>query len=193
MHNPDADPRKRQSRRELVVASLAAVVAIALIVAVVYIAEQLRELDETIAATGSAESAGSLPAAVVAKGRALYVPAYAHIYTGAGEAVALATTLSVHNTDPEHPIDVDRVRYFDGEGRLLRELAGELAEGPVTLAPMQTIAFRIPQQEGEGGSGANFVVEWSATDTINRPIVEAIMIGDGGLSFTSRGLPIDRR
>jgi hypothetical protein len=174
-----------ESRRELILSSIAAVAAIVLVALVLAISNHLRELDERIADG----MAGALPATVVAKGRAVYVPAYAHIYTGAGEPVLLATTLSVRNTDPEHALRIERVRYFDGAGEVLREYADE----PPILAPMQTQSYRIEQQDASGGSGANFLVEWSAEETVNRPIIEAIMIGDGGLSFTSRGVPIDRR
>jgi hypothetical protein len=185
MQSREQSDSRPQSRRELLVASVAAVAAAALIGTAVYITGQLQDLDEKLAGG----DAGALPASVVAKGRAVYVPAYAHIYTGAGEPMLLATTLSVRNTDPEHDLSIDRVRYFDGDGVVLREFAEE----PRSLAPMQTESYRIEQQDAAGGSGANFVVEWSADETINRPIIEAVMIGDAGVSFTSRGTPIDRR
>jgi hypothetical protein len=185
MPSANDNGRRPESRRELITSSIGAIVAIALVGLVIAIANHLKDLDERIADG----MAGALPATVVAKGRAVYVPGYSHIYTGAGEPVLLATTLSVRNTDPEHALRIDRVRYFDGAGKVLRELADE----PLTLAPMQTQSYRIEQQDASGGSGANFLVEWSAEETVNRPIIEAIMIGDGGLSFSSRGLPIDRR
>ncbi len=47
----------------------------------------------------------------------------------------------------------------------------------------------------EGGSGANFIIEWSADGEVNPPIAEAVMIGtdkNHQMSFTSRGEPIVR-
>jgi hypothetical protein len=179
------------SRRELIRSSIGTAVALLLIVGLGFITNQLHDIEEQLAFRAPVVSglAASLPADVVAKGRAVYVPAYSHIYSKGGVAVLLETTLSVRNTDPEHPIRIDRVRYFDGEGNPIRELAEE----PLVLRSMQTVSFLVEQRDTAGGSGANFVVEWSAQKQINRPIIEAIMIGDEGLSFKSRGEPIDRR
>jgi hypothetical protein len=179
------------SRRELIRSSVGTAVALLLVLGMGFIGNQLHEIEEQLAfrAPAAPGLAASLPADAVAKGRAVYVPAYSHIYSSGGAAVLLETTLSVRNTDPEHPIRIDRVRYFDGDGNLIRELAEE----PLVLRPMQTVSFLVEQQDTAGGSGANFVVEWSAQKQINRPIVEAIMTGDAGLSFKSRGEPIDRR
>jgi hypothetical protein len=179
------------SRRELIRSSVGTAVALLLIIGMGFIGNQLYEIEEQLAFSAPAAPglAASLPADTVAKGRAVYVPGYSHIYSSGGAGMLLETTLSVRNTDPEHPILIDRVRYFDGDGNLIRELAEE----PLVLRPMQTVSFLVEQQDTAGGSGANFVVEWSAQERINRPIIEAIMIGDGGLSFKSRGEPIDRR
>jgi hypothetical protein len=177
-------------RRELIRTSLATAVVLVLIIGLGLIGGQLHDIEEQLAFRTPAATGlpATLPADVVAKGRAVYVPAYSHIYSSSGAAVLLATTLSVRNTDPEHPIRIDRVHYFDGDGDLIRELA----EDPLLLQPMQTVSFLIEEKDTTGGSGANFVVEWSAQKEINRPIIEAIMIGDAGLSFKSRGEPIDR-
>ncbi|MCF7985696.1 MAG: DUF3124 domain-containing protein [Thiohalocapsa sp.] len=183
---------KQESPANLLKTALATIAVIILILALGLIGNQLYEIEEQLARDvplAVAEGA-SLPAHVVVGGRAVYVPAYSHIYTGQGTPTPLAVTLSVRNTDPEHAIRIERVRYFDGEGRQLREMT---EDGPVALKPMQTHALLIEQQQGGGGSGANFLVEWSAEETVNRPIIEAIMVGDGGLSFKSRGEPIERR
>ena len=50
--------------------------------------------------------------------------------------------------------------------------------------------------EDHGGVGANFIVEWQATEKVVSPIVEAIMIGGAGtqgLSFVTRGKVIETR
>jgi hypothetical protein len=38
------------------------------------------------------------------------VPRYSHISSSGGAGILLETTLSVRNTDLEHPIRIDRVR-----------------------------------------------------------------------------------
>lgn len=188
-----SDPSaKRESPADLLKTALATVAVIIFIIVLGFIGNRLHDIEEKLAhdmplaVTGSL----SLPAEFVVGGRAVYVPAYAHIYTGQGTPTPLAITLSVRNTDPEHRIRIDRVEYFDSEGKRLRNMT---EEGPLILEPMQTLAVVIEQQERAGGSGANFLVEWSAGETVNRPIIEAIMVGDGGLSFKSRGEPIERR
>jgi hypothetical protein len=54
----------------------------------------------------------------------------------------------------------------------------------------------VEKTDVEGGSGANFIVEWTAEEAVNRPVIEAVMIGTGdsyNVSFTSRGQPIARQ
>jgi len=46
----------------------------------------------------------------------------------------------------------------------------------------------------EGGTGANFIFEWSVKDSIAEPLFEGVMIstsGQQGLSFTSKGVRIE--
>ena len=54
----------------------------------------------------------------------------------------------------------------------------------------------IAERDKAGGSGANFIVEWTATQPVTVPIIEAVMIGtqtQQGISFTSRGQVIAER
>ena len=53
----------------------------------------------------------------------------------------------------------------------------------------------MESRDTSGGSGANFIVEWSAETASEAPIIEAVMVGmDGvhGLSFASRAVEIAR-
>ena len=66
-------------------------------------------------------------------------------------------------------------------------------ETPVTLKPLESIRYVIPEKDKAGGSGANFIVEWKSDKSVNPPIVESIMIGtqsQQGVSFISRGQAI---
>ena len=191
MKNDQFSVGKDASSRSLIKTALATVAVMLLILALGFIGNRLSEIEEQLAFSHpvASDAIAILPVGLVAKGRAVYVPAYSHIYVQGGEATLLETTLSVRNTDPEHPMRIDRVRYFDSDGKPLRELT----DGPNVLGPMQTLSYLVEERDRSGGSGANFVVEWSAADAINRPIIEAVMIGAGGLSFKSRGEPIERR
>lgn len=126
----------------------------------------------------------------LSKGQTLYVPAYSHIYIGhKARQYKLTVTLSIRNIDPKASLTLSVVDYYDTNGKLIRHFL----EAPLTLKPMSSTRYVIPAPDETGGSGANFIVTWSAMNLINRPIVETIMIGtqsQQGISFTSRGQAI---
>jgi hypothetical protein len=186
-------PGTIRERRTPIALSIAAAIGVAaIILTMLYVGSRLETIEQRLSFRPP-QSAPVAPAAVPATstGRAIYAPAYSHIYSRGGQAFLLEITLSVRNTDPELPIRIDRVRYFDTQGRQVRKLS----ETPLTLAPLQTASYLVEKRDVEGGSGASFIVEWSAEDAVNAPIVEAVMIGvdkTHNLSFTSRGQPIAR-
>ena len=123
----------------------------------------------------------------LSKGQTLYVPIYTHIYSGLkGRPFDLAATLSIRNTDPAHPINLVSVKYYDTDGKLLKDYVSE----PVRLNALVSTRYVIKEAEIGGGSGANFIVTWESEKRVNPPIIEAIMIGTKsgqGISFLSRG------
>ncbi len=123
----------------------------------------------------------------LSRGQSIYVPAYSHIYSGNREQPFLLTvTLSIRNIDPHRAITVTVVDYYETQGKLLKHCL----EQPIKLAPLESYRYIIPEKDTSGGSGANFIVEWKATEKANPPIAESIMIGtqfQQGISFTSRG------
>lgn len=136
------------------------------------------------------------PAAAEALGRWLgqtvYVPVYSHIFADdryRDRPFLLTATLSVRNTDPERPFTLQRVDYYDSEGALLQRYL----EAPVTLAPLASTHYIVPESEAKGGAGAKFLIEWQAPAAVNEPIIEAVMIGtklQQGISFISTGRAI---
>lgn len=127
---------------------------------------------------------------ILSKGQTIYVPAYSHIYSGDREKPFLLTvTISIRNTDMEQSIKITTVDYYQTQGNLLTKFM----ETPVTLKPLESIRYIIPEKDNAGGSGANFIVRWKSDKLANLPIVESIMIGtqsQQGVSFTSRGQAI---
>jgi hypothetical protein len=125
--------------------------------------------------------------------RTVYVPDYAHIYHGSRRTrYALTTTLSVRNTDPDRSITVRSVRYYNTNGELDRRFV----ERPRRLGPLGTIDFVVAEHDTSGGSGANFIVEWTAERPVSEPVIESVMISTRagqGISFTSSGVPVVRR
>ncbi|MEH1821624.1 MAG: DUF3124 domain-containing protein [Nostoc sp.] len=123
----------------------------------------------------------------IASGQTLYVPVYSHIYHyNRQEIFELAVTLSIRNTDLTNPIIITSVRYYNSEGKLVKQYL----ERPIQLDALASTDFFINRNDTSGGLGANFIVEWVAQTEISEPIVEAVMIGTDfqqGISFVSPG------
>jgi len=128
-----------------------------------------------------------------ARGQTVYVPCYSHIYHGIKtRPIDLTITLSVRNTDPGRPVKLHAVDYHDTAGKLVKRHL----EAPVVLEPLATAEFIVGQTDATGGSGANFMVRWSADEPVSPVLVEAVMIGTSaqqGISFTSFGRPVAGR
>jgi hypothetical protein len=131
---------------------------------------------------------------VMSAGQTIYVPAYSHIYYGNREKPFLLTvTLSIRNVSQKHAIKITNVDYYETQGRLLKAFLDQ----PITIGPLGSKRYILPEKEKEGGSGANFIVKWESGKPVDPPLIESIMIGaqsTQGISFSSRGqvvLPVD--
>jgi len=125
---------------------------------------------------------------VAQAGEVVYVPVYTRISMKEKKEwkQPLSATLAIHNVDPSKEIDITSVRFYDHAGTKLKDYI----DAPRSLGPFASASFVVDIAEDRGGVGANFIVEWQATEKVISPIVEAIMIGGSGtqgLSFTTRG------
>ncbi len=123
--------------------------------------------------------------------RTVYVPAYSHVYSHGGLPHLLEVTLHVRNTDAQASLTLTRADYYDTKGKLLRRYVAK----PRQLTPLQSDSFVVEKADYEGGSGANFIVEWSAEGPISRPVIEAAMIGvdpSYQISFVRTGVSVER-
>jgi hypothetical protein len=120
---------------------------------------------------------------------------YSHIYYGSLDrkgkpSVAMLSTLvSIRNTDPRRAIRVTSARYFDTEGKLLREFV----VAPRSVPAFGTFELFVEQHDDSGGSGANFAIAWEADGPVNPPLVEAVhanIEGGRSLTFTTAGRPL---
>jgi len=125
--------------------------------------------------------------------QAVYVPVYSHIYYDGGRPYLLETTLSIRNVDPNRPVYLAAVDYYDTDGRLSKKNVDRL----IKLDPLQTIDFLVERHDLTGGSGANFIVEWrAATEDTHAPLIEAVMVGRSGtnaISFVRESVPLPQR
>jgi hypothetical protein len=110
----------------------------------------------------------------------IYVPVYSHISLPGAEqrTLYLSATLSIRNTDPHQRIILTAVEYYDTNGALVEAYLTE----SFALAPMASTEVIVPQLDTRGGSGANFLVKWSAETAVSAPLIEAVMAGIMGNS-----------
>jgi hypothetical protein len=119
-----------------------------------------------------------------------YLPVYSHIYhIHEHRAFDLTVTVSMRNISTTDTLFIKTADYYNTVGHHIRQYI----DNPVYLLPLETLEIIIGEQDIEGGSGANFVFDWSIKNELNPPLFEAVMIstyGQQGLSFTTRGVRI---
>ncbi len=115
----------------------------------------------------------------LSKGQTLYLPIYSFIWHGDVNASngqpmksEMSALVSIRNTSLKTPIRLLSARYYNTDDKLLKDFVSS----PRTIAPMGTVELFIEKSESEGGSGANFVIQWEAAAETNPPVVEAVHI-----------------
>lgn len=123
--------------------------------------------------------------------KVVYVPIYSSLYVSDNvRPISLAATLSLRNISERHGIVIDAVEYYDSDGKLLETYL----DAPAMLGPLMTAEFFISRFDRAGGSGANFIVRWSANSPGPDLLVEAVQQGrDGtaGVSFVTEGRVVE--
>lgn len=124
--------------------------------------------------------------------RRVYVPIYSSIYNQYEENLLhLTAILSIRNTSMDSKIVIKKIDYYDTNGKLIKKYI----DSPFELGKLASKDIVIAENDLEGGTGANFIVEWSALDnSIINPIIESVMIGNvgtKGFSFNSVGREIE--
>lgn len=156
----------------------------------------IRNLILLLAITVNVAFAADGPA--LSKGATLYLPIYSHVYSGdlgkdgKPPQTLVSTHVSVRNTDPQAPIQLASARYYDTQGKLVRSYL----TAPVTIPALGTYELFVPRADTAGGSGANFLIAWTAETAVNTPIVEALHADireARTLMFVTTGQPIKLR
>lgn len=117
--------------------------------------------------------AQSLPSSL---GQVLYLPIYSHIYHGdldkQGKPIQtlLSAHVSIRNTNIQESLKILYARYYDTDGKLVREFI----PNQLTIPPLGTHELFVQRSDVSGGSGANFLIAWSAKTSVNPPLVEAL-------------------
>jgi hypothetical protein len=120
-------------------------------------------------------------------GQTIYVAVYSSVSISDNPHLFnLAINLSFRNTDQKAAVIVKSVRYYDGDGTLIRDYTPR----PMRVGPLASVDYFIKESDKAGGQSACFLVDWIAEDAVTDPIVEAVMIGTAntqGVSFTCQG------
>ena len=119
-----------------------------------------------------------------------YLSVYSSIYSlSEHKTHDLTATVSMRNVHPTDTVYLTQADYFNTDGDLVKHYL----QFPILIEPLETLEIVINERDRTGGTGATFIVHWSADSTIPPPYFEAVMIstpGSQGLSFTTKGVPI---
>jgi len=194
MDTPDKSERGSWITNKTFLAFFGALFALIFItlMIVINVATQVEDIDEKLKYIPPQTIAAEIPSKAVVASQMLYVPVYSHIYAKGGKPFLLEATLSVRNSDLSEDLTIASVRYYDTNGNLIKDYL----EKPMLLKFLATAEFLVPQTDIEGGSGANFIVEWVSDTKVNQPVIEAVMIGIEGqtsISFVRTGVAIDKQ
>jgi len=126
---------------------------------------------------------GLLPGAAMAQralsnGQHLYLPIYNFIRygdldrSGVARELPVSALVSIHNTDLDKPIRLLMARFYSTDGKFLRDFL----PSPRILKPMETLEFLVERRYVDGGSGANFVIQWDAQAAVSPPLAQALHV-----------------
>ena len=120
-----------------------------------------------------------------------YLSIYSHIYSFSMEkSQNLTAMVSLRNVSDTDIVYISKADYYSTNGQLIRHYFKK----PIYLKPLETVEIVIDEADEHGGSGANFIFEWSANPKTPEPLFEAIMTSlreSQGLSFTTTGRRIE--
>ncbi|MEQ9188844.1 MAG: DUF3124 domain-containing protein [Cryomorphaceae bacterium] len=119
-----------------------------------------------------------------------YLSIYSEIYSQTEHRTHdLTATVSMRNTHRADTLYIQKAEFFDTKGNLIRTYFDQ----PIYIAPLETVEIVIDQTDQTGGTGANFLFDWSILPSSNEPLFEGVMIstsGQQGISFTTHGIRI---
>lgn len=120
-----------------------------------------------------------------------YLSVYSQIYSETEHRTHnLTSTISMRNTNLQDTIYIKKAEYFDTKGNPIRTYFDE----PIYIKPMETVEIVIDEKDQSGGTGANFLFQWSIKPYAHEPYFEGVMIstsGQQGLSFTTQGRRVE--
>lgn len=119
-----------------------------------------------------------------------YLSVYSEIYSGTEHRIlSLTATVSLRNININDTIFIDKAIYYNTHGEAIRSYFNKT----IFIAPMETVEIVIDELDKEGGTGANFLFNWSKRSNSSEPFFESVMLstsGQQGISITTQGKAI---
>lgn len=120
-----------------------------------------------------------------------YLSVYSSVYMHSeNDFKEFSSTVSIRNINKQDTIYINKIEYFNTQGKLVKSFI----DNSIYIAPMETVEIVIELSDTEGGTGANFVFDWSILPGANEPLFEAVMIsgvGNKGFGFVTHGKKIN--
>jgi hypothetical protein len=116
-----------------------------------------------------------------------YLSIYSQIYSQSEHKTHnLTAMVSLRNTSFKDTIYLLKAEYFDTHGKAVRTYFDQA----IYLAPLETTEIIINEKDITGGTGSNFIFDWTIPKHCPEPLFEGIMnstMGQQGLSFVTQG------
>jgi hypothetical protein len=109
------------------------------------------------------------------KGQTLYLP-ISTSYMAEDFSFNVRATIFIHNTDPNHAINIVKMDFYTS-GKLVERYLPQ----PLKLDPSAGTYFNVKKTlTGAEGAVAHFVVQWQAETKVIEPIIRGLMLGSAG-------------
>ncbi len=93
-------------------------------------------------------------------------------------------TIVIHNTDPDHAINIVKMDFYNTSGRLVETYLQQ----PLKLNPSAGTRVHVKNPlSGQEGTAAHFVIQWQADTKVVEPLVRGLLMGARG----TRGYSFD--
>ena len=124
-------------------------------------------------------------------GGTTYLPIFSQIYSETEKRIHdLTATVSIRNTNRADSVYIRSAAYYNTERAMIRSYFDQT----IFVRPMETFEIVIDQVDKAGGTGANFLFDWTIKKDSNEPFFEAVMISTysaQGISFTTQGVRVN--
>ena len=110
------------------------------------------------------------------KGQTYYVPCPTSFISG-NYSFNLKATIFIHNTDPNHPINLVSIDFYNTSGKLV----AKYLQQPLKLDALAATRINVKEPlHGEEGMAAHFIIQWQSEAKVVEPLIEGLFTGSEG-------------